>query len=225
MRVPKVKSYDTTSPFEVVELGPMDYPGHWYNFSNSKDKDRWINACEKIVRKSLEYSQLTDMLKSVKGMKHCSFFPNFSRDRYPRAKFRVEIHHEPFTLYSLIAIVLNDWLMRDQVPDMFGIAEEVMELHYRGLVGLVPLSLTVHQAVHKGKVIIPLQMIDERWYKFIDEYSNSLEELPKIVEFIRSKMALTKQYNDNPEEFKSILRKKYIYVVNEGYENIPEELN
>lgn len=224
MRVPKVKSYDTSSPFEVVELGPMDYPGHWYNFANSKDKDRWINACERIVRSSYEYKHLIDMLKTVRGMKHCSFFPSFSRDKYPRAKFRIEVHHEPFTLYSIIDVVLNDWLMRDQVPDMFQIAEEVMELHYRGLVGLIPVSLTVHQAIHKGKVIVPLQMIDERWYKFIDEYSNSLEELPKIVEFIRAKIKLTNEYNKNPEEFKSILRKKYIYVVNEGYENIPEEL-
>lgn len=225
MRVPKVKSYDTSSPFEVVELDPMDYSCRWYNFSNHKDKTRWINTCERIVRSSLEYKELIEMLKSVKGMKHCSFFPNFSRENYPRAKFRIEVHHEPFTLYSIIAVVLNDWLMKEMDPDMLRIAEEVMELHYRGLVGLIPLSLTVHQAVHSGKVIIPLQMIDERWNKFVDEYSDSLEQLPEIVDFIRAKIHLTKEYNNDPESFRSILRKKYIYVVNEGYENIPDEIS
>lgn len=224
MRIPKVKSYDTSSPFDVVELGPMDYSSKWYNFSNQKDKTKWINTCEKIIRSSNEYKELILMFKTSRGMNHCTFFKNLSWEAYPRAKIRIEVHHEPFTLYALIAVVLNDWLMRDQTPDMFQIAEEVMELHYRGLVGLIPLSKTVHQAVHAGKAIIPLQVIDERWNKFVDEYSYSLEQLPEIVDLIRAKLNLTKEYNRNPEQFKSILRKKYIYVVNEGYESIPDEI-
>jgi hypothetical protein len=224
MRVPKVKSFDTNSPFEVVELEPMDYNSKWYNFSNQRDKTKWINTCERVIRSSLEYKELILMFKSSRGMNHCAFFKNLSWEAYPRAKIRIEIHHEPFTLYSLIAVVLNDWLMRDQQPDMFQIAEEVMELHYRGLVGLIPLSKTVHQAVHSGKGFIPLHVIDERWNKFVDEYSTSLEQLPEIVDLIRAKLHLTKEYKQDPEQFKSIFRKKYIYVINSDYESIPDEL-
>jgi hypothetical protein len=33
---------------------------------------------------------------------------------------------------------------------------------------------------------------------------------------------IEKHFKQNPDEFMSILKKKYIYVMNEGYENIPD---
>jgi hypothetical protein len=43
-----------------------------------------------------------------------------------------------------------------------------------------------------------------------------------LMEMLSAKINLSKEYAEDPERFTSILKKKYIYVVNEGYDNIPD---
>lgn len=46
--------------------------------------------------------------------------------------------------------------------------------------------------------------------------------MPGLFDMFRAKVELSAQFKQNPDEFMSILKKKYIYVMNEGYENIPD---
>ena len=217
--------YDTSSDTDEVHLEALDVPQPWYNLDNKKDKDKYIKTVEKMVRSSMEYHQLIDYLKNKMGMNFCSFYHRVSRDLYPRTKISIEIHHEPFTLYDIVAIVLNDTLASSPdgfSPNMFDIASEVTELHYKGYVGLLPLSKTVHQGVHSGKVFIPLQFIDDGFNLFLKEYKDTIQSMDGLMEMLAAKINLSKEYEENPEKFTSILKKKYIYVVNEGYDNIPD---
>jgi hypothetical protein len=43
-----------------------------------------------------------------------------------------------------------------------------------------------------------------------------------LMEMLAAKINLSKEYEQDPDRFVSILKKKYIYVVNEGYDNIPD---
>jgi hypothetical protein len=225
VRLPKLRVYDTTSDMEQIHLDALDVPKPWYNLDNKKDKDKYIKTVERMVRSSMEYHALIDYLKTKMGMNFCSFFHRVSRDIYSRTKLSIEIHHEPFTLYDIVAIVLNDTLNRypdNYRPDMFDIASEVMEMHYKGYVGLIPLSKTVHELVHSGKLFIPLQFIDGGFNMFLHEYKDTIQSMDGLMEMLAAKINLSKEYEQDPDRFVSILKKKYIYVVNEGYDNIPD---
>ena len=107
--------------------------------------------------------------------------------------------------------------------NMMDIAEEVMGLHYDGYVGLVPLSQTVHELVHSGAMFIPLQFIDEGFNTFYLRYKDYIEE--PLKQMLITKLNLSKDYAADPDQFTEILRKKYIYVVNDNYESVPERFD
>ena len=52
-------------------------------------------------------------------------------------------------------------------------ANEVVELHYRNMVGLIPIAIAVHQSVtkHSDKTVIPLYMYSGEYKKFMKEYA------------------------------------------------------
>ena len=194
----------------------------FWNLKNPKDKDKFIKKVEMIVRSSLEYHELIDYLKYKMGMNFCSFFHKVSKDIYGKVKFRIEIHHEPFTLYDIVAIVLNDKINNssdcDRI-DIYDIADEVMENHYAGHVGLIPLSVTVHELVHSGKVFIPLQFLDSGYIQFYQKYKTSIMSMDGLSDMLKAKISLSQEYAKDPSSFVSILKKKYIYVTHDTYDS------
>lgn len=218
MRMPRITKFDTNIDKETIELKQIDYGSKFYNFDIDKDRFKFITTVERICRASMEYKQLIEFLKVNMNMNFCSFFHNVNRNGNGFSKVRIEIHHEPFTLYDIVAIILNHRLANEKFISMFDIADEVMEMHYRGYVGLLPLSETIHELVHSGKIFIPLQFIDEGFNQFYLKYKRVIDDMDGLTDLLEAKVTLSKQYAENPEEFISILKKKYIYVINEGYD-------
>jgi hypothetical protein len=107
---------------------------------------------------------------------------------------------------------------------MYEVANEVMECHYEGIVGLLPLSVTVHELVHSGKLFIPLQFIDEGFNTFLNRYYTTIKNMDGLTDMLEAKIRLSKRYAEDPEEFIGILKKKYIYVVNKGYDSVPNKI-
>lgn len=222
MRIPKLDKYNDEIDKEEYELPELLLERRKYNLDNDKDRFKFITNIEKLCRQSLEYKTLIEYLKLNKGMNFCSFFHKVTKKNFGKTRISVEIHHEPFTLYDIVAIVLAK-RQADELPlDMHEIAEEVMRLHYSGKVGLIPLSTTVHQLVHSGKFFIPLQYLDDGYNKFYQEYYNYIKKMDGINEMMEAKMRLSAEYADNPDKFLSILKKKYIYVLNS---NSPDFIN
>ena len=225
MRIPKIKQYNDTQDNIVQSVDELCISKSFYNLSNNKDKVKFIKTIETLIRSSMEYKELIQYLNSKLGMNFCSFFHNVSKEKYAKAHLRIELHHEPFTLFDIVDIVVNkqlDELGECETVNMLDVANEVMELHYDGLVGLVPLSQTVHELVHSGALFVPLQFIDEGFNVFYDRYKKYIEE--PLKQMLMTKVNLSKEYAEDPEKFISILRKKYIYVVNNGYESTPDRL-
>ena len=220
MRLPRITKYDSNITKETVEVKSIDYVGKYYNTDNDKDRFKIVTTIERICRSSMEYKQLIEFLKVNMNMNFCSYFHKVNRDTNGCKKIRIEIHHEPFTLYDIVAIILNERLANKKVISMFDIADEVMEMHYKGYVGLLPLSETVHELVHSGKIFIPLQFIDEGFNQFYLKYKNIIDDMDGLTDLLQAKVNLSKEYAKDPDEFISILKKKYIYVINSEYETL-----
>ena len=214
MRLPKLDKYDDHIEKELVELPELILERKRYNLDNDKERFKFISNIEKLCRQSLEYKTLIDYLKLNKGMDFCSFFHKISKKNFGKTRISVEIHHEPFTLYDIVAIVIAKRQAEDLSLDMHEIADEVMRLHYSGRVGLIPLSTTVHQLVHSGKFFIPLQYLDDGYNKFYQEYYKYIKQMDGINEMMEAKIRLSKEYADNPDKFLAVLKKRFIYVVN-----------
>ena len=105
-----------------------------------------------------EYRDYIAYLKEYVDMTHCAFFNNVENSQGSRV--RIEIHHEPLTLYDIVKTVVNKHIDEGIPLNDFFIADEVMLLHYTNKVGLVPLSKSVHQIIHNSnELIIPLDLL------------------------------------------------------------------
>ena len=85
------------------------------------------------------------------------------------------MHHFPFTLYDLVCTTLNKYLTTYQPFSRLSIANEVMEAHYLGRVGIVPLTATFHQITHSGIKFLTKEDVHgnyEMYYKLYEDYVN-----------------------------------------------------
>lgn len=160
--------------------------------SSAKELNKFVKRCEKVVRSSQEYKDYISFLRENVDMDRCAFFNNISNSSNRR--IRIEIHHEPFTLYDIVMTVVNKFIAEGIPLNDLMIADEVMELHYNNMVGLIPLSLTIHQVVHNSdKIIIPINLCYGDFRKFLEEYEEYIPE--GLYEKLESKIAATKLIN------------------------------
>ena len=216
MRIPKVLNYSALTDKELITLPEIEFNKPSYIMYDDKTRYKFINMVEKLVRSSLEYKELIAYLHSGLDMNYCMFFNNVSKEKGRR--IRIEIHHIPFSLFDIVNIVLKKYETEELEIDPFVIAEEVMQLHYKGHVGLVPLSETVHQLYHKGRVFIPLQYVDKGFLLFYKEYKDYLKDYEDMLKHL---IELSKRYESSQN---SILQRHIIYINNIGYDATPNKL-
>lgn len=177
-----------------------------------KEKEKFIKRVENVVRSSMEYRDYIAYLKEYVNMNMCAFFSNVENGN--GAKVRIEIHHEPLTLFDIVKTIINKYL-DEAIPinDLY-IADEVMELHYKNKVGLIPLSKSVHQIIHNSnEIIIPLTLVYGNYTAFLDEYAEYLDEA--ILDKIERKINETKTFKKDMVEK---LTPTYVYVDVEGFQ-------
>lgn len=208
MRIANVENYKTGELYDTLQIKDVDLEVFRLPILTLKDKVKAIKTIETIVRGSLEYKDYIKFLKENIDMTKCTYFNKVGNDNQRRIS--IEIHHEPFTLYDITQIVMDKHLSFDEPLDEMKIAEEVMELHYTNLVGLLPLSKTVHELVHTGKIFIPLQILYGNYLKFVEEYDEWITE--DLLNILQTKLEMSKEVMDN-----SILEKKFIYLEVDGF--------
>lgn len=209
MRLPTLDNYEISKSIKTLDISKVSPVEKTYCLMNDKDKIMLIKTVERIVRGSTEYKQYIQFLKSEIDMTECSFFSNVNNTS---GNISIEIHHEPFTLFDITQIVLEKFIYEDIEINPLMIADEVMRLHYKDMVGLIPLSATVHQLVHDGKLFVPLQNVYGNYISFLQEYAANIPvELNNMLEM---KLKLSKDIDsvDN-----SILEKQYVYLNVDGF--------
>jgi hypothetical protein len=155
-------------------------------FINDSNKLELIKYFEKLIRGSFEYSWFIDTLKRTLDVKSCVFFKGYSIDNGMKLQF----HHHPFTLYDYTEAVVNK--LKEDTEDGFvyenDVCREVAKLHYKFMVGLVPLDPTSHQQVHDHVLDIHPDLVIGNYEKFFKEYNEYIPETTKskYVEWLTS---------------------------------------
>lgn len=197
---------------------------YYVNISTEKTRDRFIKRIESIVRNSLEYKGYIEFLKKNVNMEKCAFFQKVCQgeENTGRKRISIEIHHEPFTLYDYCDIILDKWEYEGNTINDLLIADEVLKLHYENKVGLVPLSKTIHQAVHSSelnhtyKVFVPIYMVYGNYKEFIEENEAS-DKMERLFKKLERKIELAK--NVTEDTFDAI-RKNFTYLHVDGYQEV-----
>lgn len=132
---------------------------------------KFIKSTEALIRRSADYSSYISYLKSECKLNRCAILGDINDEMA-----EIEFHHYPFTLYDICNIVTLKRLVKKQKVSTFLVAQEVIELHYNNLIGVVPLSITVHKLVHKGLIFINLKQVFGNVFSFIQNYMDYMSK-------------------------------------------------
>lgn len=186
-----------------------------YDVFNEKDFKKYLQDVEKACRNSYEYKQMVKYLRENMDMNKCSFYENVNNiDTF---NIKIHIHHEPLTLYDICLIVYNKRMSNNESIDIEMVAKEVMFLHYKLLVGLIPLAETPHELVHNQYLFVPADMVLGNYLKFVDMYEEYMTS--EQIYVLNSILDATKIYNGSDL---NVLTKKYIYIDVSGAYKLPE---
>lgn len=194
-----------------------DFEQEEFDIYDDKDYKKYIAEIEKIVRSSIEYKWMIEYLKNNMDMDKCAFFQNVTNA--DRSKMKIEIHHSPFTLYDIVITVVQKRLYYKEDMDVELVAKEVMELHYKLMVGLIPLGKTPHELVHSQYLFVPLQNVMGRYDLFIDYYKEFMP--PELLDTFERIESYSKIYNDSLNDKVPLLQNN-VYVDTTGVYNLPD---
>lgn len=198
---------------KIADLAPCTIPD--YDLNDDSDFKKYLRDIERIVRGSYEYRKMVSYLREYLDMNKCSFYQSVSNA--DSTKIRIEIHHEPLSLYDICVIVYNKRVAFHESLEVEHVAKEVTYLHFDMQVGLIPLAETVHELVHNQYLFVPSTKVFGKYRKFVQDYKAfiPLEQLD-ILDRIEQ---LTLSYE--ADEYKQLLAKKFIYVDVSGSYELP----
>ena len=179
-------------------------------YNTPRDREKYIKTCEIVIRKSQEYKDYVRFLRENLNMDECIVLSNLKSSSGNR--YRIEIHHEPFTLFDIVETVINRRLAEGESISALKVADEVMDLHYSGLVGLVPLTVTMHELVHNGRIFIPLQFIYHKYNEFFKEYEEYMNST--LIEKIEAKVNLSLHTQDLVSDSLDV---EFVYLNVDGF--------
>ena len=186
------------------EIPEYDYQD--YDIYDDKDFEKYIKDIENVVRQSREYRLFVDFLRENMDMNKCSFFENVTNKN--TFKIKIHLHHSPLTLYEIVIIVFNKRMFYHESLEVEMVAKEVMYVHYFLMVGIIPLSETVHELVHSQSLFIPLGKSMGDWEEFLEIYKEFVpEETMNKIDMLRTQ---TLAYNN--EDNVSILQQSPIIL-------------
>ena len=199
---------------KINHLPPFETPD--YDLNDEKEMRKYLFDIERTVRNSFEYRyKWLKYLKEYVDMNQCSFYENVTN--IDTSKIRIEIHHEPLSLYDIVLTVFNKRVAFRESLEVEMVAKEVMYHHFAMSIGVIPLAETVHELVHNHYLFIPTTKVFGNYKKFIEEYKpyiplECMDTLKKIEEY-------TQAYDAT--EYKQLLDRKYIYVDATGAYDLP----
>ena len=203
---------------KMTKKNDMDY---YVDISTPKSKRKFIERVKKVVRGSFEYKDYINYLKENIGLDQCIFWSNVIGGR--KKRITLHMHHEPFTLEDYVRVVIKKYEMEGLELNDLDIADEVMELHYENLVGLVPVSKTAHQLIHNTeKLFVPLNMVYGNYSEFLtryDKYIEALEEEDDYDLYAKLEKKMDQTANLTDESFDAI-KKQFTYLDIEDQEEL-----
>ena len=203
-----------------LHLSKPEEMEYYVPLNTDKDKHKFIKRIENVIRSSNEYRDYIAFLKEHVDLDKCIFFQNVSSNKNSKRRISIELHHEPFTLYDIVKVVLESFIENGNTINDLMIADDVLRLHYENKVGLVPLSKTAHEMIHaeeSAKLTIPLNMVYGNYSEFLEEFKDIVDRDDTLLFKLARKMEMTA--NLTPESFDAI-RTKFTYLEIDGVEDV-----
>lgn len=145
-------------------------------FIEEKEMIKFIKNIERQVRSSPEYRNLMTYFKTELNFNSCIYLNNLTG-----AEISIEMHHNPFTLFDIVQIIITKYENENIPFNSFLIASDVMLLHYKNLVGLVPLSKSIHELVHSNpQFVIHKDLHIGKIDAFYDVFKDHMTEDQKL---------------------------------------------
>lgn len=139
-----------------------------YNLDDDKDYNTFIKDVERQVRMSFEYREFIKFCRNNFGMNKCAFLNGINNEE--TFDIKIEIHHYPFSLHDIVEAVIKKRQFYNESLEVQMVAKEVMILHYKAVIGLIPLSETAHELAHSSRLFIPSDRVFGRYNLFVDYY-------------------------------------------------------
>jgi hypothetical protein len=180
----------TTSPFVTTF--------YFDDFYDDKAVKAFSKSVEKLIRTSREYNDYIGLLRTnILALNKDNVLSNITT-----ADVDLEFHHYPFTLYDIVQICMIQNMVNNVKFTSYSIAKEVMNLHYQNLVGLVPLTKTMHELAQSGDLFISSKQIFGNYKTFMTMYDKAISQDMKLK---ISKME-ENTINNYPTDYKGILQ-------------------
>lgn len=214
MLIPKFTTYGNETDITMERVykkieGVQDFSYNFFEFEDPKKTNRYVKKIESIIRQSLEYRRYIKYLKNEIELTSCNFFKGIDTEEINGVG--IEFHHYPFTLYDITYTVLSDMTDYFTKPvNTFDVANEVMKLHYENIIGLIPLSKTVHQLAHSGEVFINMHDVFGNVNLFVNQYNKHIDDETKDKLYILNEMSKDENYGSGDNK---ILSKSFQYVI------------
>lgn len=195
----EIEIYENSREFKAsktieIEMTKCRFP-KIVEFEKENDYVKFIKSIEKLVRSSIEYRDYISMTKDTLDMNRCALYKNLDRSILP---ISIEIHHSPFTLFEITAVASNAYFNHYGYYNPRAIANAVLKLHYKGYVGLIPLSKTVHKLVHRGDIFLPVNVPFGDWELFEHLYQKYFTDDQRASISYKKKLSYRIETGDIP---------------------------
>ena len=200
MRLPTIidnSKPDSEIHYDIGEVKPFQYP------EIEEITPKLILKIENLVRGSIEYKEMVSYIKEEMNLDHCMILFNVDTDTAT-----IDLHHHPMPLFDIVDIIARKQLEENSNCTIFTIAEEVMKCHYELIIGLIPLTRTVHQLYHSGTIDIPVQLVSFRWKEFLERYKDYFTDSQK--ESLQNKTDLSDKIIEDLQY--PIMERRYTYL-------------
>lgn len=204
MRTPRRLGSADEDREEAVLVGREHYGTRLF-FPDSLESEKtyasFVRKAEALARRSPELKAYIQFLKDEADLGRCHFFRNVSN-----SDVSVEMHHHPFTLFDVTDVVALSAIRTGSRLTTFSVANEVVRLHYEGLVGLVPICETVHQLAHSGLVFIPPGAVHGDVRGFLRRFRDDLrpDHLAKLASMLETTPGEAAAINSVLEEVQAV---------------------
>jgi hypothetical protein len=144
------------------------------DLSEPKERALWVREVVSQVRRCQEMRRYREYLGDSVNMNRCAVMSNLSPEQAREA--RLEMHHHPLTLHDIVEMTLGAMEREGARLTTMAVAHRVMAMHWRGVVGIVPLLESVHELAHEGKLSIDPRMIYGDWPRMVEELSGGMTQ-------------------------------------------------
>jgi hypothetical protein len=131
---------------------------------------RFIKKVEQLIRRNPDYQDYIENLREELGLDTCAYLGKVDVN-----KAEIHLHHCISNLFTVCITVCNRLVSQGKQVSSFILADEVTRLHMQNKIALVPLTATMHELAHAGKIKIPKSVIFGDYHLYFEEHKDYME--------------------------------------------------